>query len=190
MIHRCQGKDNIITRLNGALQGCESIIELGCGHGSVINGINRSGKRVVGVDIFEPYLQIARRRYPRVEFVHLDVRQVRSRWEPKSFDAVVLFDIIEHLERTDSERLLQDAEELANKCIVIFVPVGLHPQDREPDKLYAERRGGERNDYWQTHRSTWEPNELEALGYEVWHYPRYHLRKENPAAMFCLKRCS
>ena len=73
--------------------------------------------------------------------------------ESKSVDAVICLDAIEHLSKPDGLEALREFERLARRLVVIFTPRGFVPQE------------GERP--WQRHLSGWEPQELEALGYEV-----------------------
>jgi hypothetical protein len=63
--------------------------------------------------------------------------------------------------------------------IVLFVPLGLHPQTADVFNM-----GG---DHWQTHRSTWEPADLEALGFDVAVWDGYHHQPgKDSRAAFCV----
>ena len=78
------------------LDGVRSICDLGCGNGHISGRLAALGYDVTGVDASASGIQIARRAYPGVEFVHalidrnLDVGQ---------FDLVISSDVIEHLYR-------------------------------------------------------------------------------------------
>lgn len=78
------------------LDGVRSICDLGCGNGHISGRLAALGYQVIGVDASASGIQIARRAYPAVEFVHalidrnLDVGQ---------FDLVISSDVIEHLYR-------------------------------------------------------------------------------------------
>ncbi len=112
----------------------------------------------VGVDIYEEYFNYIESDVPYV-VVKYDVRKLRDIFVPKSFDLVIGCDIIEHLEKEEGFELLKQCEEIARKAVVSENPRGHIPQD-----IDILGYGG---DHWQTHRSAWEPEEFEKLGYQV-----------------------
>lgn len=112
----------------------------------------------VGVDIHEPYFKHIESDVPYVVIKH-DVRKLRDIFVPKSFDLVIGCDIIEHLEKEEGYTLLEQCEEIARKAVISENPRGFIPQD-----IDILGYGG---DHWQTHRSAWEPEEFEKLGYKV-----------------------
>lgn len=151
-----------------AMKDCESVLEPGCEFGSNFRVIQRP--IMVGVEIHAPYLASDRVfRDPRVQYICADAKQWmkdKSKAEPKSFDAVMMIDFIEHFEKPDSFLLLNYAEILARKKVWLWVPEGHHPQDYDLWNM-----GG---DEYQTHRSTWSPDDLRVLGYDVAHWPHHH----------------
>jgi predicted TPR repeat methyltransferase len=112
----------------------------------------------VGVDIYRPYLEKIETSVPYVTVVH-DVRRLDEVFIDKSFDLVLMLDIIEHLEKHESLALLKTAERLAKVAVIIETPEGYIPQN-----IDIWGHGG---DEWQTHRCGWEKAELEALGFNV-----------------------
>jgi hypothetical protein len=90
----------------------------------------------------------------------------------KSVDSVFALDVIEHLEKADGLRFLQQAERVARRQIVIFTPLGFFPQSYEdPDK---PDRWGMQGGYWQTHRSGWLPEDF-SEDWELVCFESYHL---------------
>jgi SAM-dependent methyltransferase len=72
------------------------VLELACGTGSIL-AMLRSQYEVVGVDLSEEMLAVARRKLPGVELVRADMTRVRL---GRRFDAVLcLYDSINHLLR-------------------------------------------------------------------------------------------
>lgn len=67
-------------------------------------------------------------------------------------DAVVLLDVLEHMERLVGERVVQLAKLAAIKQVIIYTPFGFLPQDGD-----AWEMGG---DDWQRHRSGWTPEDF------------------------------
>jgi 2-polyprenyl-3-methyl-5-hydroxy-6-metoxy-1,4-benzoquinol methylase len=86
----------VFVELVKKLDNVRWICDLGCGNGHISGQLDALGYHVTGVDASASGIQIARRVYPGVEFVHalidrdLDVGQ---------FDLVISSDVIEHLYR-------------------------------------------------------------------------------------------
>ena len=112
----------------------------------------------VGVDIYDEYFKHIESEVPYVT-VKYDVRKLSEIFVPKSFDLVIGCDIIEHLEKEEGYELLKQCEEIARKAVISENPRGHVPQD-----IDILGYGGH---HWQTHRSAWQPEEFEELGYKV-----------------------
>ena len=110
----------------------------------------------VGVDIFEDYFNHIESNVPYV-VIKWDVRKLREIFISKSFDLVLVLDIIEHLEKAESLNLLKQCEEIARKAVIVETPRGFIPQN-----IDILGYGGHE---FQTHRSGWEVSELNKLGY-------------------------
>ncbi len=112
----------------------------------------------VGVDIYRPFLEKIESRVPYA-VVNADVRELSRLFLPASFDLVLVLDIVEHLEKEEALALLDAAEEIARVAVIVETPKGFVPQN-------IDIWGYEGHEY-QTHRSAWEPEELEQRGYSV-----------------------
>lgn len=133
-----------------------SVLDVGC-------GLSLKSKYIpaqirVGVDIYDEYFKHIESDVPYV-VVKYDARKLLDIFMPKSFDMVIGCDIIEHLEKEEGFELLRQCETIARKAVVSENPRGHIPQD-----LDILGHGGH---HWQTHRSAWEPEEFEKLGYKV-----------------------
>lgn len=73
-------------------------------------------------------------------------------------DAIYMLDVIEHMTREEGTAVLELAQRLAPKQIVVFTPHGFMEQHEDAWGL-----GGE---YWQTHRSGWVPSDFPGWGIE------------------------
>lgn len=133
----------------------ESVLDVACGLSLKSKFI--PAKIRVGVDIFEEYFNHIESDVPYVVVKH-DVRKLRDIFMPKSFDLVIACDIVEHLEKDESFDMIKQMEEIARKAVIIENPRGFIPQD-----IDILGYGG--HDV-QTHRSAWEPTDLEPLGYK------------------------
>jgi SAM-dependent methyltransferase len=74
------------------------VLELGCGAGCVSADLARVGYEVTGVDGHRSLLAVACTRAPRARFFCHDLRGGLPDIERGAFDAVGLFDVIEHLD--------------------------------------------------------------------------------------------
>lgn len=72
---------------------------------------------------------------------------------PKSVDTVFALDFIEHIQKSEGFKFLQEAERLARRQIVVFTPLGFYPQTYNDSKKLD--RWGMDGGSWQTHRSGW-----------------------------------
>jgi ubiquinone/menaquinone biosynthesis C-methylase UbiE len=83
-----------------------SVLDLGCGTGVPVAKIfTESGRRVVGVDISEGMLKLAREQVPAAEFVHANFRDLPADFG--EFDAVTSFFSLLMLSRADIEATLR-----------------------------------------------------------------------------------
>ena len=134
-----------------------SVLDVGCGNGERLGLLykNRINSLVVGVDIFEPWLRVARDRGSHDGVILADCRWLPLRRE--SFDAVVCMEVIEHLQKEDGVRLLAELEHIARRKVVITAP---NKEWRLSPKAWSV------NPY-QRHLSSWSHTEIKQLGYQV-----------------------
>lgn len=139
--------------LRRALRGCDSVLDLGCGSCPTMRQLGLG--RITGLEGYEPAVARARQLGTHDEIVLGDVRRAGELFPPKSFDACVALDLIEHLPKAEGWALLDAMERLARRRVVVFTPSGFLPQgNKEAGDL-------------QVHVSGWEPHELRARGYRV-----------------------
>jgi hypothetical protein len=148
-----------------------SILDVGSGEGRAMSAINRHRRyHVVGVDIFRPYLEECRRKGYHDELALCDIRFLP--FKDESFDVVVCFEVLEHLEKRDGLIPIGELERLARRQVMISTPVGFQKQGPYHGNLY------------ETHVSGWLPNELKALGYRLRGTGMRHWSMEDGPYMF------
>lgn len=77
-------------------------------------------KRLVGVDIHQPYLEILKER--GVEVLQHDLTKLPLPFPDKSVDVVLFTDVLEHLKLYQAENLVQEGQRLARKKIICSTP--------------------------------------------------------------------
>lgn len=92
------------------------ILDLGGGEGAYSEELNRRGFNCISVDLNKKYLSKSRTR--GVESCAMDATSLGFR--DKSFDIVLLFEVIEHIAEYD--KVLVEAKRVARKHILISVP--------------------------------------------------------------------
>ena len=108
----------------------------------------------VGVDIFRPWMNGARRQERHSDCVLCDIQRLPIR--EKTFDIVLCMEVLEHLTKEDGQKLLEKMERIARRQVIVTTPVGefaLHPAT--DDNPYQE------------HQSSWRPAELVRYGYKI-----------------------
>lgn len=114
------------------------VLDAGCGGGNMARAIKqaRPDLDVKGVDLSRAGVENARRHAGGVDFEVGDVE--RLRYPDRSFDAVVMFDVLEHLERP--QRALSEVARVLKPGGVFHVA---QPLEHEPGTLHRllRRRG-------------------------------------------------
>jgi|PersoiStandDraft_1058852.scaffolds.fasta_scaffold16269_2 hypothetical protein len=137
-------------RLAEALQGCDTVADVGCGAQPHLMRQHAVRRRI----LVEAHWQSALVLRALDAFVLIaDVAALPL--APKSVDGVLLLQVLEHLPREGGCANLKSIEGTARKVVVITTPNGFVEQDAVGGNPY------------QVHRSGWKPGDLEALGYNV-----------------------
>lgn len=139
--------------LDRLLAGCDSVLDLGCGKNSPLRILEKK-KLSVGVDAYAPYIRRSRKKKIHDKYYIMDVLQINERFKPKSFDAVLALDLIEHLQKSDGKKLLSKMEKIARKKVVILTPNGFIKQEDDETRL-------------QEHLSGWTIGDFKKKGYKI-----------------------
>lgn len=130
----------------------DTVLDIGCG---IRPQTYVQAVRHVCIEPHKLYIDRLRKENDEPRFVMLNCQWFvgTSLFADKSFDTVFILDMIEHIEKSEGQRLIEEAERLARKQIVIFTPLGFMPQSHEDGRDRWGMDGG----FWQTHRSGWTP---------------------------------
>jgi 2-polyprenyl-3-methyl-5-hydroxy-6-metoxy-1,4-benzoquinol methylase len=130
-----------------------SILDVGCGFNSYVQFLDKKMYRV-GVDLFDPYIEKAKKAGIHNEYFKQDVRSLGN-FKDKSFDIVYSSDVIEHLTKEEGLAMLAEMERIAKKRVIVSTPNGHRHQE-----TYDENE-------LQKHNSAWSANEFRKLGFSV-----------------------
>ena len=134
-----------------AVGDARTVLDVGCGTNSPLGRFRRRYERTVGVDLFPAAADSG----IHDEYRLIDILELDQEFAENSFDAVVAFDVIEHLSTSDVGKLLDLMERIARRRIVVHTPNGFLPQDEYEDNPL------------QVHRSGWSAEEMRSLGFRV-----------------------
>lgn len=153
--------------LKKELSGCGSVLDLGCGPNSPVQFCSVPKK--VGVELFRPYLESSQRKKIHNQYILGDVTEVA--FKPKSFDAVILIDVLEHLKKTQGRKLIKKMESWAKKKVILTTPNG-----------YLKQNVLDQNCF-QLHRSGWSVDELRKSGYRVYGMAGWRFLRTSKSAL-------
>ncbi len=143
--------------------GNETICELGSGKGDNLEWLkeHRPNAHVYGVEIFEPYIEIAQNR--GFDIVRADIIDYlwRSSINNNKVHSYLLLDVLEHIDKDDAINMIFDMRCSAEQ-ILIFSPLGVCPQDAYDGNKY------------QQHLSSWTEKELWECGFKTWVHHDFH----------------
>ncbi|SDS92312.1 Methyltransferase domain-containing protein [Paenibacillaceae bacterium GAS479] len=157
MIKEVRNK-RFLRYLNKMIAGADTLLDVGCGPGHLLGSLN--ARMIVALDVHRPYLENMVEHSPLVVPLHADALDISRLFVRDSFTVVTLVDVLEHFAKSDALELLMQAENVAKERVVLFTPRGFFPQE-------GVDHYGLNGEEYQTHRSGWEPEELEALGYDI-----------------------
>lgn len=180
-------------RLAAEIPNGSSVLDVGAGLAKYHQLLIDKGCKLTLIDAHKPYLDERAARFPQAILVHGEaefelrryVYDVGQRGLPR-WDVALGIDFLEHTDTTLARKIAFAMREVANR-VILFVPEGNHPQDKDH---YA--MGG---DHWQTHRSTWYAADLEQLSFTVERWVDFHAwavneRGNDPGALWATWRRS
>ncbi len=141
----------LVYCLEKELRDCDSVLDLGCGSDSPLQYC-KNIKYSVGVEVFKPYLILSKKKKIHSRYINKKIQDVN--FKPKSFDAVILLEVLEHLSKKEGETLLRKIEKKKKKKVIVSCPNG-----------FIEQKEYDKNPY-QKHLSGWSVASMRNLGYK------------------------
>lgn len=129
-----------------------SVLDAGCGDCSPVALIMpQLNHQVIGLDIFEPALRKARSSSDYNGLILGDVSYLP--FKDNSFDISVCTAVLEHLEKSDGDRLLSELERVSKWLVLVSCPIGKWAQHALDGNPYQE------------HKYVWSLDELRDKGF-------------------------
>lgn len=160
-----------------------TLLVLGCGE--LRWELKLNATHILAIDWADERLSIAKEKAMVLKY---DVNYIDKILVQKSFDSVVLFDVLEHFTKDIALDLLQVLENKVRKQIILFVPIEDNSiTDTERIKMIdLQNIQKENNTNMGYHLSKWQPEEFDKLGYIGEYSPIFHKDKKW-GAVFCVK---
>lgn len=106
------------TEAIGMVESGEKVLDIGCGDGLLLRALSQKGAVVSGADISEEGVKKCKEKGFEVSL--LDVSTEDLPFSDKTFDTVIILDVLEHV--YEPEALLKEAIRVSKKHIIISVP--------------------------------------------------------------------
>ncbi len=142
-----------ILEVEKHLEGCKTILDVGCGENSPIS-LFENEYTTVGIDGHKPSIELSKKRKIHDSYIYGDIKKLNSLVKRKSYDAAIALDVIEHLKKEDGYKLLDNMERVARKKVILVTPNGFIPQHYKNNNLQA-------------HLSGWSVEDFTKKGYKV-----------------------
>ncbi len=138
----------------------KTVLDLGCGDGSLMQFLSRGEDwQITGIDIYEKAIEGAGKRNTYRKLIRGDLlNTIKNKNFKSKYDIVFFSQVIEHVSRSQGEKILDELESLANKRIIVGTPRGFMEQPHEflDDNPH------------QFHKSGWTIRDFTSRGYRVY----------------------
>jgi len=176
MIVKITNEEPLFKWIRSEISNEDTVLDLGCGICNPIKNIKC--KHITGVDIFEGYRPLAEKILN--EFKVADVTKID--FPDKSFDVILILDLVEHLNYEDAVKLIEKAEKWAKKKVIVFTPIGFLEQNLKKGL-----------DPWgypnpaQQHLCGFDKEFFIQRGYNITEYPGDKAHNKAYTSMYCIK---
>jgi len=138
------------------------ILDLGCGSGVPLTRMMAERYIVIGIDISQNQIDLARKNVPGVEFIKQDMTAIT--FPEGSFDAVISYLAILHVPRDEKICLFKNIFKILKKGGILLMAIGQDDWVSEPgDELLGTPM------YWSQFGTEKTKTILEEIGFEILH---------------------
>lgn len=160
--------------LEKQLEGMKNVLDVGCGSWSPLANVKKTF-RSMGIDIYKPSIEEIKKKKIHDKYKVGDVLKIGKYFKPKSFDAVVALDLIEHFKAKEGIKLIEQMEKIARKKVIILTPYGFTKQHSIDGNPYQE------------HKSGWHIEDFSKHGYNVYGMRGFRFIRSGEYATIVLK---
>lgn len=143
------------------LRGSMSVLDVGSGTDSALQYVSVPYKE--GIDVYRKSVLISKKKKIHNAYTVGDIRKLHTYYKPKSFDAAISIDVIEHLTPKEGVQLIKNMERVAKETVILLTPNGFYHQDELEGNPY------------QVHKSGWRSSDFRKLGYTVYGLSLIHI---------------
>lgn len=127
--------------LENELSGMKSVLDVGCGNWSPLANVKKSFYSL-GMDIHKPSIEEIKKKKIHDAYRLGNILKVGTYFKPKSFDAVIALDVVEHFKKSEGVNLIKQMEKIAKKKVIIMTPYGFTVQHSHDGNPYQEHKSG------------------------------------------------
>lgn len=160
--------------LEKQLEGMKNVLDVGCGSWSPLANVKKTFSSM-GIDIYKPSIEEIKKKKIHDKYKVGDVLKIGKYFKPKSFDAVVALDLIEHFKAKEGIKLIEQMEKIARKKVIILTPYGFTKQHSIDGNPYQE------------HKSGWYIEDFSKHGYNVYGMRGFRFIRSGEYATIVLK---
>ncbi|MCL5070636.1 MAG: class I SAM-dependent methyltransferase [Actinobacteria bacterium] len=145
--------------LRNSIGNPKTVLDLGCGEGTLMQFIS-DGKnwQITGIEIYKKAIDVARKRNAYYKLIQGDLLKTIKNNLKSKYDVVFFSQVIEHVTRSQGEKILDEIEKLAKKRIIVGTPRGFMEQPHE----FLD------GNPHQVHKSGWSIEDFASRGYKVY----------------------
>mgnify|MGYP001587164300 CR=1 FL=1 len=138
----------------------KTVLDMGCGDGTLMEGIAGNNWKITGIDIYEKDILNAKKKGIYEKLIKGDLVRETKRLvkQEKKYDLVFCSQVIEHITKKEGRKLLDLAEKLTKKRIYFGTPRGFM---RQPEVFL-------KGNPYQYHKSGWSIEDFTSRGYRVY----------------------
>jgi ubiquinone/menaquinone biosynthesis C-methylase UbiE len=108
------------------------ILDIGCGVGVDAGFMESEGFEIIGIDLSEKMLNIARQKFPQIDFRQQDIRELD--FPPNSFDGILASCSLIHIPKKDVPALLEKFHRILKKEGAIYMAL----QEGKSDEIFVD----------------------------------------------------
>ncbi len=102
----------------------KSVLDVGCGNNSPVGHLKKTF-RSEGIDIYPKCIQVSKKNHYHDSYRLGDVQKLNKYYKRKSFDTLISIDVIEHLTKQQSLKMISQMEKIGRKKVILMTPGGI-----------------------------------------------------------------